>query len=422
MTVLTGEWRARAAHLADELTAAGKLVSPVWREAICEVPRHEFVPDVFSSRPGGTWHRQDTATEQGRQEWLNQVYSNTALLTALTKTPTSTTLRSSSSMPGLMTRMLESLDVHDGHRVLEIGTGTGYNAALLAHRLGDAHVFSIDVEPDLIDLARQRLAQVGYHPTLVAGDGAAGLPDHALFDRIIATCAVPAVPRAWVDQTRPGGVILTDLKTTTGAGSLVRLTRLDDAAEGHFDPTYAAFMGLRHQPANHPPTSPRPTKDRTQEPELRTTTLDSRTPWTSLVVWFIACFDLGSHLSLGYTGDPETGQLTASTITAADGSWTEVSLAQDNGVHQVTEGGPRRLWRIVEHAHTTWTSLRQPGWDRFGLTVTEDHQHVWCDSPHSDHAWLLPLRENPPAPTLPTARVAADAISDPRAIRGSGKR
>ncbi|MGH3975832.1 MAG: methyltransferase domain-containing protein, partial [Pseudonocardiaceae bacterium] len=268
MTVRTEDWMPRARQLADQLVAAGKISCPAWRNAVCAVPRHEFVPDVFSSGPGGRWHRQDTATEQGRRQWLDQVYSNTTLLTALTQTPTSTRLRSSSSMPGLMTRMLESLDVHDGHRVLEIGTGTGYNAALLAHRLGDARVFSIDVEPDLIDLARQRLTRVGHHPTLVAGDGANGLPDHAPFDRIISTCAVSAVPWAWVDQTRPGGVILTDLKTATGAGSLVRLTRLaDDAAEGHFDPTYAAFMGLRHQPAHHTPTRPRPTKDRTQEPE-----------------------------------------------------------------------------------------------------------------------------------------------------------
>ncbi|MGH3976634.1 MAG: hypothetical protein ACRDS9_25440, partial [Pseudonocardiaceae bacterium] len=100
-------------------------------------------------------------------------------------------------------------------------------------------------------------------------------------------------------------------------------------------------------------------------------------------------FDLGCDLSLGYTGDPQTGQLTASTITAADGSWTEVSLAEDNGVHQVAEGGPRRLWRIVENAHATWISLGQPGWDRFGLTVTKNHQLVWCDSPTGDHSWSL---------------------------------
>ena len=140
-------------------------------------------------------------TGQGQRDWLEQVYSNKALLTVAADCSGPRSLRSSSSMPGLMTRMLEALDVRDGHRVLEIGTGTGYNAALLAHRLGDANVFSVDIEPDLVELARQRLARIGYHPTLVAADGAAGLAEHASFDRIIATCAVPALPWTWVEQT-----------------------------------------------------------------------------------------------------------------------------------------------------------------------------------------------------------------------------
>lgn len=78
-----------------------------------------------------------------------------------------------------MTRMLEALDIHDGHDVLEIGAGTGYNAALLSHWLGDQHVFAVDIEPTLIRLARERLARIGYHPTLASANGANGLPEHA---------------------------------------------------------------------------------------------------------------------------------------------------------------------------------------------------------------------------------------------------
>lgn len=390
MTVLAEEWTARARQLADQLDAAGKLRSAPWWEAICAVPRHEFVPEVFRRDPDDLWHRLDTTTEQGRQQWLDQVYSNTALLTAVAKTPESSALRSSSSMPGLMTRMLESLNVRDGHRVLEIGTGTGYNAGLLAHRLGDANVFSVDIEPDLVDLARQRLARIGYHPILVAADGADGLPDHAPFDRIIATCAVPAVPWPWVTQTRPGGVILTDLKPALGAGSLVRLTRYPDRAEGRFDSTYAAFMGLRHQPAKQTPAQRRPRRQRTGEPEHRTTTLDPRTPWESLVVWFLASFDLGTTISLGYGHPDEDWKPTVTSITTGDGSWAEVTLADDHGVHHVVEGGPRRVWRIIENSHALWNTLDHPGWDRFGLTVTEDHQQVWLDTPISSHTWPLP--------------------------------
>jgi protein-L-isoaspartate O-methyltransferase len=86
---------------------------------------------------------------------------------------------SSSTKPDLMLRMLETLDVRDGHRVLEIGTGTGYNAALLSHRVGDHNVYSVDVDAELVRLARERLAGAGYRPTLAAIDGEGGLPEHA---------------------------------------------------------------------------------------------------------------------------------------------------------------------------------------------------------------------------------------------------
>jgi protein-L-isoaspartate O-methyltransferase len=292
-------------------------------------------------------------------------------------------------MPGLMTRMLEALDVRDGDRVLEIGTGTGYNAALLAHRLGDAHVFSVDVEPDLVELARQRLARIGYQPTLVIADGAAGLAEYAPFDRIIATCAIPAIPWAWVEQTSLGGIILADLKTARGAGSLVRLTRYPDRAEGHFDPTYAAFMDLRHHPAAHTPQRPRPRRDPTSPLEQRTTTLNPRTPWKSLVVWFLASFDLGPDIALGYGRPDENRNPTVTSITLGDGSWAEVTLTGDHGTHHVREAGPRRVWQIIENAHTLWSTLGEPSWERFGLTVTPNQQRVWLDTPTSPHTWSL---------------------------------
>lgn len=244
------DWATRAAALADELSTAGKLTSPSWRAAVEAVPRHVLVPSFYVRRDGRmiAVTADDNAT---RAEWLEQVYANTALVTKIGQEEPGEppVFLSSSSTPGLMTRMLEALDLRNGQKVLEIGTGTGYNAALLSHRLGDQRVFSIDVEPDLVDAARIRLADLGYHPTLVTGDGGRGLPEHAPFDRIIATCAVPAIPWPWIDQTTVGGVILTDIKVGLAAGNLVRLTRVTaDRAEGMFDAGQAAFMELRHTP------------------------------------------------------------------------------------------------------------------------------------------------------------------------------
>lgn len=87
---------------------------------------------------------------------------------------------SSSSMPSVMARMLEALAVRDGDRVLEIGTGSGYNAALLCERLGSENVTTIDCNAELVGAARQRLAEHGYEPTVVAGDGFFGYAPNAL--------------------------------------------------------------------------------------------------------------------------------------------------------------------------------------------------------------------------------------------------
>jgi hypothetical protein len=114
-------------------------------------------------------------------------------------------------------------------------------------------------------------------------------------------------------------------------------------------------------------------------------------------VWFLASFQLGADLTLSYSNFKD-GQPTATSITIEDGSWAEVTFAEDHGMHQVTEAGRRRVWRIVEDAHTLWTTLGQPGWDRFGLTVTENDQRIWLDSPTSAYSWSLLSIPAPAAP------------------------
>lgn len=150
-------------------------------------------------------------------------------------------------MPGLMARMLEALDVADSMRVLEIGTGTGYNAALLSHRLGDDHVVSIDIDPDLVEQARGHIAGLGLHPTLLAGNGSLGAAEHAPFDRIIATAAVPAIPPDWIRQLRPGGTMLVNLRGDLVGDLCCLLTRHGNAehVSGPFLPIGGNFMWLR---------------------------------------------------------------------------------------------------------------------------------------------------------------------------------
>ncbi|MEU1813755.1 methyltransferase domain-containing protein [Streptomyces roseifaciens] len=225
-------------ELVERLRAAGELTDPRWRRAFAEVPRELFVPVYYTGAVGG--HRRLSGGDPdplGHEDWLVGAYADEPLATRVRDgEPVS-----SSSRPSLMARMLSALNVQDGHRVLEIGTGTGYNAALLAHRLGDGNVTTADLDPEITASARDHLTEAGFHPEVVTGDGALGCPWRAPFDRILATCAVSRVPPAWIAQTRPDGLILAPLAT-----GLLAL-RVADAthAEGRFLRTPAYFVPLR---------------------------------------------------------------------------------------------------------------------------------------------------------------------------------
>ncbi|MDJ1136609.1 methyltransferase domain-containing protein [Streptomyces iconiensis] len=226
-------------QLVREMVAGGGLRDPAWRAAFEEVPRELFVPFFYSAVPGGDYERlwRDDPDPGRRARWREGVYTDQPLATRMRDGE----LLSSSSQPSLMALMLEYLDVRDGMDVLEIGTGPGYNAALLSHRLGDSHVTTVDLDPDITDAARSHLAAAGHRPRVITGDGARGCPAHAPYDRVIATCAVPEVPRAWIAQCSPGALVLTPLAT----GLLALRTDQDGCAQGHFTRTPAFFVSLR---------------------------------------------------------------------------------------------------------------------------------------------------------------------------------
>lgn len=317
-----------------------------WHDAITSVPRHVLVPHFYLQNDDGTWTR--------AEDW-DTIYSDTTLVTTFDGQQAV----SSSTAPSLMVRMLEALDLHDGHRVLEIGTGSGYNAAVLSHRLGSDHVFSVDVDEGLVDRAWERLSTIGYTPTIVARDGELGLAEHAPYDRIIATCAVPEIPRAWIEQTTEGGLILADFKPGADAGNLVLLERRGHTAQGRFLPEWAGFLPMRH----HDTTPPvYPVRDRTHARTRATTA--PYPPWDHPVPWFLAQFGMPPNLTYGYG----PGYVF---LAATDGSWCEV------GAGTVTENGA--LWTWFEAAYEQWRADGEPGWSRFGLTVSPESHEVWMD-------------------------------------------
>ncbi|MEO7193494.1 MAG: methyltransferase domain-containing protein [Pseudonocardiaceae bacterium] len=378
--------RSRLCGLAERLTAAGTLRSAQWRAVFQRTWRHPYVPRYYpdhgAAPPVGA-----ADGEQRRAEWLAAVYSDESLITKMVPTPLRKNgwFTSSSTMPSLMLTMLEALDITDGCRVLEIGTGSGYNAALLCERLGGEYVTSVDIDPELIELASARLAAHGYHPTLATVDGAGGYPPGAPYDRIIATCSVPAVPAAWLDQTAPGGMIMADVRGPLG-GTVVRLTMNDEGtATGRFLPHYWSFMLMRPGAEEFPPVRPQPAM--TAEDAVHSVSdVDPELLHSNGHVGFVTQWHLpGVTFRYAHGDDGQTGIQ----LDAPDGSIARAWHAKnDKGVH-VQQTGPCRLWDRVEDAVTFWHQAGRPNYDRFGVTATASDQFVWYDHPESQHRWRL---------------------------------
>ena len=131
------------------------------------------------------------------------------------------------SQPYVVAYMTEQLAVEPHHRVLEVGTGSGYQAAVLSRLVRE--VVSIERYRTLAEAARNRLHTLGYdNVDVVVGDGFAGVPDRAPYDRIIVTAAAGEVPEALIEQLAEGGVMLLPLGPHAGTQEIVKLTKTNE--------------------------------------------------------------------------------------------------------------------------------------------------------------------------------------------------
>ena len=370
MTVPAPYVEARHARLVDSLIAGGHLTSPACRTAFRKVRRDLFVPGYLDD-----WQWVDGCNPDHRGRWLDEVFGDNAVY--IVRDREDPLHQSTSSMPSIMAEMLEALDVRAGDRVLEIGTGSGYNAALLCELTGAANVTTVDCDEELVRRARDRLGQAGYAPAVALGDGFHGYLANAPYDRVIATCAVRQVPRAWVEQTRPGGRILAMVPH-----GMAQLTVGDDAsAAGRFHRGSYAFMPMQ----GHWPVIP---------PDAVLTELVSRggstRPLDDGRVFEepaeCAFFLLQRLVAWHYVERVDLNPAEDAFVDLADSSWAVVNFAEAT----VTQGGPRRIWDITEALYEEWCALGRPDRDRFGLTVPADgSQEVWLDEPGSHHRWPL---------------------------------
>ncbi|MFV0132796.1 ATP-grasp peptide maturase system methyltransferase [Streptomyces sp. HMX87] len=356
--------------LAGRLAEAGALRTDPWRRAVEAVPRHPFLRDGFFERAGDAWRSVPVDTDG----WLERCYADESLVTQIAGTICPGDIRgeilreptSSSTLPSLVVRMLEDLQVEDGNRVLEIGTGTGYSTGLLCHRLGDDLVASVEVDADVSRRAGAGLSACGYFPELVVGDGLAGHKDGAPYDRLVATCGVLELPHTWIEQTRPGGIILATLGGWMHASELARLAVGDDGvAHGQLLTGHISFMLARPQwPL---PLGMLPDMESGKE---RTTQVgaDVLDDWDARFVAQLAA-PRAQRLSLTFA---DTTQHVLVDVEA--GAWA--ALTQDGEHWVVRQGGVVQLWDAIEDHLLRWRADGSPTLDRFQVIVSPEGQRV----------------------------------------------
>lgn len=368
-----------AERLADELAGRGVLTDPAWRQAFEEVPRHLFAPARAWTQTVGQ-AGQAVDAEAGREEWLRRVYQADASVIIQRDEgrvpadgndglPTS-----SLSGPVIVAEFLELLEVRDGHRVLEIGTGSGWTAGLLSQRVGAERVTTVEVDGEVARQAERNLEAAGFAPTVIVGDGAKGWAPGAPYDRVHVTCGVAGISWAWVEQCRVGAVIVLPWQPAGYGGHQLRLrVGRDGRAVGRFHGG-CEYMMLRSQRvtwrAHHTDQA------RTSAGGLDPREVAPGDPGLQLVIaallpdviWMAVPNEDGSF-SLLLTERGETR------------AWAACDYDPATGQAEVTQYGDRSLWEETEAAWDRWLSLGSPGRERFGLTLDADGQHLWLDAP-----------------------------------------
>ena len=212
-------------QLVAELERRGLIQSDRVRQAFLAVPRELFVPE-FAARDG-----------------LAAVYRDQAILTKHNEHGVPV---SSSSQPAIMAEMLEQLELAEGMNVLEVGAGTGYNAALLSLLVGKrGRVVSVDVDAHTAAEARRALTAGGYRVRVVRADGRAGLARVGPYDRIIVTASTDAVPRAWYEQLKDVGLLEVPLRLNTIGQQAIPVLRKTSRGFRSLRVSCGGFMPLR---------------------------------------------------------------------------------------------------------------------------------------------------------------------------------
>ncbi|MEU6332767.1 protein-L-isoaspartate(D-aspartate) O-methyltransferase [Streptomyces sp. NPDC047049] len=358
------DWMPHAAALARSVSYP----ESDWFRAVFDTPRHLFVPCWFEAGPQG-WTVTDGAADP--DAWMRAAYTDRTLVTragavhadhATPGQPVTGHPTSSATHPSLVLTMLRHGRLYPGAHLLDLATGSGYSAALACKRFGDRYVTTMDVDPYLTAAAAERLDAIGLQPDVVTKDAGEGLP--GVFDRIVSMVSVPRIPGSWLAALRPGGRLVT---TLTGTGLILTADKAaDGGARGHVEWDRAMFMTTRTGD-DYPP----------MHDELFTAVRDregddvTESPFPAVDV--TQAWEVWSMLSLTApgiehrTGTDEDGGRTVWML-HADGSWARAHTKPGERTATVHQGGPRRLWDIVDEIRWRW--LEQGELPVYGARVT----------------------------------------------------
>lgn len=372
-------------RMVDNLTIAGVLDS-VWRESFLAVPRHAFIPEMVWRPRGHVLVPLCRADDPGR--WLALAYAHDEFVITqvddgnpIGPGPIGDRISSSASQPNVVALMLTACCVHPGQRVLEIGTGTGYNAALLARRLGGENVTTIEVDSGVAGHARTALSSTGFGAvTVVTSNGEHGYPPRAPYDRVLSTVACQEVPYAWVAQTRPGGRVVTPWGTAYLNGALLSLTVGDDGTATGGVVGDVAFMWLRGQ--RIPLTWVRECVHDEDQAVVSYTKLHP-----ALVTdEYHAAFAIGllvPRCEYRYCrARDDSGEYTVWFLDPASRSWASIDYAPGADTYEVNQLGSRVLWNEVEAAYTWWIEVGRPTADQWRFQVTPQGQQIDLATDH----------------------------------------
>lgn len=392
---------ARAALVA-RLEAEGALHPGPVRDALLELPREVLMPQGWVRRTQVDelpvqWQLLDWSVPADRAEFVEVLHCGESVLIQHDGEPvlgreagmrrTGGSMTSMSSGMFMTAVVMEQLRLRPGLRVLDVGTGAAVTCAVIARICADRTVVSIDRDAHLTEAARHHLAVLGLHPTLVTGDGEAGWPAMAPFDRIFASYSLTRIPAPWMEQLAPGGMALAHL--TTGSPSWPALAVISNDTAGQATGTLRPVRyGHRAGHGLDWIFLKKSFRDRIAAREGATVTHSRQAPPPDAASGFWLALNFvkrglvrnwgADHLVIG---------------APACGSWVAARPA-DEGGWEVTSVGPRAIWEEIQHTAALWTAAGCPV--SYKLHFGSDgQQQVSAAAGRRELAWILPAANTP---------------------------